>query len=96
MADALSILREHLSNGKVIIEDKENLILSEYSWPKSTPTNYTIWRSRKEEGTTDYYTLYCILYLLKNAQQSYGNYVKQAATDNVGAVRLPDKREIPN
>ena len=42
---------------------------------------------------SDYYTLECLLYFLKNIKQSHAEYVRQARGE-VPIVRRPDRRDL--
>ncbi|BHF65610.1 accessory factor associated with RNA polymerase II [Sparganum proliferum] len=68
MADVLSLLREYHLNNKPIIENRDEIIFGEFAWPKTTKTNYIIWGTGKDGTAKDYYTLDCIVYLLKNIE----------------------------
>ena len=52
-------------------------------------TNYTIYGAPKE-----YYTLECLLYLLKNIHLQHPVYVRQAVNDDVPIVRRPDRKDL--
>ena len=46
-------------------------------------------------GTTkEYYTLECLLYLLKNINLQHPVYVRQAVNDDVPIVRRPDRKDL--
>nr|VZI30092.1 unnamed protein product [Spirometra erinaceieuropaei] len=94
MADVLSLLREYHLNNKPIIENRDEIIFGEFAWPKTTKTNYIIWGTGKDGTAKDYYTLDCIVYLLKNIELPHSQYVRQAATAQVPVVRFPDRREL--
>ncbi|CAH1401353.1 unnamed protein product [Nezara viridula] len=93
MADPLSILRQYNVNKKEIIERENNIIFGEFSWPKTVKTNYLMYRSNKD-GVKEYYTLECLLFLLKNVQLSHPVYVRQAAAVNIPVVRRPDRKDL--
>lgn len=93
MADPLSILRQYNVNKKEIIERDNNIIFGEFSWPKTVKTNYLMYRSGKD-GVKEYYTLECLLFLLKNVQLSHPVYVRQAAAENIPSVRRPDRKDL--
>lgn len=42
MADPLSLLRKYNIENKEIITDGDNVILGEWSWPKTVMTNYLV------------------------------------------------------
>ncbi|KAH9283560.1 Parafibromin [Echinococcus granulosus] len=83
MADVLGLLREYHIGNKEIVETNEEVIFGEFAWPKSAKTNYVMWGTGKDGAPKDYYTLNCIVYLLKNAA-------------GIPVVRLPDRRELLN
>jgi len=89
MADPLSLLRQYSMQRKQIIERDNNIIFGEFSWPKTVKTNYIIYGTTKE-----YYTLECLLYLLKNIHLQHPVYVRQAVNDDVPIVRRPDRKEL--
>ncbi|KAL1131818.1 hypothetical protein AAG570_011430 [Ranatra chinensis] len=97
MADPLSILRQYNVNKKEIIERENNIIFGEFSWPKTVKTNYLMWGYRfrsNKDGSKEYYTLECLLFLLKNVQLSHPVYVRQAAAENIPVVRRPDRKDL--
>ncbi|XP_041974171.1 parafibromin [Aricia agestis] len=94
MADPLSLLRQFNVNKKDIIERDNQIIFGEFSWPKNVKTNYLMWGSGKEGSDKEYYTLECLLFILKNIHLAHPVYVKQAAAANIPAVRRPDRKEL--
>lgn len=94
MADPLSFLRQYNVNKKPISEKNNQIIFGEYSWPKTVKTNYLVWGSGKDGTPKEYYTLECLLFLLKNVQLSHPVYVRQAAAENIPVVRRPDRKEL--
>ncbi|XP_072015917.1 parafibromin-like [Amphiura filiformis] len=94
MADVLSILRQFNTNKKEIIENNDQVVFGEFSWPKDAKTNYTIYGTGKDGQPKEYYTLDSILFLLKNVQLSHPIYVRRAAADNIPVVRRPDRRGL--
>ncbi|KAJ0181118.1 hypothetical protein K1T71_003203 [Dendrolimus kikuchii] len=94
MADPLSLLRQYNVNKKEIIERDNQIIFGEFSWPKNVKTNYLMWGSGKEGSVKEYYTLECLLFILKNIQMTHPVYVRQAAAANIPAVRRPDRKEL--
>ncbi|XP_015921054.1 parafibromin [Parasteatoda tepidariorum] len=94
MADPLSFLRKYNVNKKPINERNNQIIFGEYSWPKTVKTNYLVWGSGKEGTPKEYYTLECLLFLLKNVTLSHPVYVRQAAAENIPVVRRPDRKEL--
>ncbi|XP_050665371.1 parafibromin isoform X2 [Leptidea sinapis] len=94
MADPLILLRQYNVNKKEIIERDNQIIFGEFSWPKNVKTNYFISGSGKEGGDKEYYTLECLLFILKNTQLTHPIYVKQAAAHNIPPVRRPDRKEL--
>ncbi|KAG7304165.1 hypothetical protein JYU34_011100 [Plutella xylostella] len=94
MADPLSLLRQYNVNKKEIIERDNQIIFGEFSWPKNVKTNYLMWGSGKEGSVKEYYTLECLLFILKNIHLTHPVYVRQAAAANIPAVRRPDRKEL--
>uniref|UniRef100_A0A5K3FS84 CDC73_C domain-containing protein n=1 Tax=Mesocestoides corti TaxID=53468 RepID=A0A5K3FS84_MESCO len=94
MADVLGLLREYHILNKAIIETDDEIIFGEFAWPKSAKTNYVMWGTGKDGAPKDYYTLNCIMYLLKNVSLAHSKYVRQAATEGIPVVRLPDRRDL--
>ena len=92
MADPLSLLRQFNINRKTIVERDNHIIFGEFSWPKTVrttkevwdiltflqvKTNYVIWGTGKDGTAKDYYTLECLLYLLRNITLQHPVYVRQ-------------------
>ncbi|VDN98147.1 unnamed protein product [Rodentolepis nana] len=96
MADVLSLLREYTIANKNIAENENEIIFGEFAWPRKTKTNYIMWGTGKDGSSKDYYTLDCILYLLRHVNLPHSKYVRDAATDKVPVVRLPDRRDLLN
>lgn len=96
MADVLSLLREYTIANKNIAENEDEIIFGEFAWPRKTKTNYIMWGTGKDGSSKDYYTLDCILYLLRHVNLPHSKYVRDAATDKVPVVRLPDRRDLLN
>ncbi|EEB15219.1 parafibromin, putative [Pediculus humanus corporis] len=94
MADPLSLLRQYNVNKKEIIERDGQIIFGEFSWPKNVKTNYLIWGSGKDGAPKEYYTLECLLFILKNVQLTHAVYVRQAAAELIPAVRRPDRKDL--
>ncbi|RZF34888.1 hypothetical protein LSTR_LSTR012885 [Laodelphax striatellus] len=94
MADPLSLLRQYNVNKKEIIERDNQIIFGEFSWPKNVKTNYLMWGSGKDGAPKEYYTLECLLFLLKNVTLSHPVYVRQAAAENIPVVRRPDRKDL--
>ena len=92
MADPLSLLRQYIMQKKQIIERDDNITFGEFSWPKTVKTNYLI--KGKDGVAKEYYTLECLLYLLKNIALHHPVYVRQAASENVPNVRRPDRKGL--
>lgn len=57
---------------------------------------YLIWilRSGKKGAPREYYTLECLLYLLKNITLQHSVYVRQCAAEEIPAVNRPDRKEL--
>ncbi|KAK9881909.1 hypothetical protein WA026_018103 [Henosepilachna vigintioctopunctata] len=94
MADPLSLLRQYNVNKKEIIERNGQIIFGEFSWPKNVKTNYLMWGSGKDGTAKEYYSLECLLFILKNTKVTHPVYVRQAAAENIPAVRRPDRKEL--
>ncbi|KAK7086442.1 accessory factor associated with RNA polymerase II [Halocaridina rubra] len=94
MADPLSILRQYNVNTKEIITKGDNIIFGEFSWPKTVKTNYLVYGSGKDGGPKEYYSLECLLFLLKHVSLAHPSYVRKAAAENIPVVRRPDRREL--
>ncbi|KAJ8918024.1 hypothetical protein NQ315_011477 [Exocentrus adspersus] len=94
MADPLSLLRQYNVNKKEIIERDGQIIFGEFSWPKNVKTNYLMWGSGKDGNPKEYYTLECLLFILKNVSLTHPVYVRQAAAENIPVVRRPDRKEL--
>lgn len=50
--------------------------------------------SGKDGAPKEYYTLECLLFLLKNIQLQHPVYVRQAAAENIPVVRRPDRKDL--
>ncbi|XP_044728391.1 parafibromin [Chrysoperla carnea] len=94
MADPLSLLRQYNVNKKEIIEREGQIIFGEFSWPKNVKTNYLMYSSGKDGAPKEYYTLECLLFILKNVSLTHPVYVRQAAVENIPVVRRPDRKEL--
>jgi len=94
MADPLSLLRQYSMQRKQIIERDNNIIFGEFSWPKTVKTNYVIYGKGKDGVPKEYYTLECLLYLLKNITLQHPVYVRQAVSEDVPIVRRPDRKDL--
>lgn len=94
MADPLSLLRQYNVNKKEIIERESQIIFGEFSWPKNVKTNYLMYGSGKDGAPKEYYTLECLLFLLKNVALTHPVYVRQAAAENIPVVRRPDRKDL--
>lgn len=94
MADPLSLLRQYNINKKEIIERDGHIIFGEFSWPRNVKTNYLKYGSGKRGAPKDYYTLECLLYILKNVGLQHSVYVRQAAAEDIPAVNRPDRKEL--
>ncbi|RWS04196.1 parafibromin-like protein [Dinothrombium tinctorium] len=83
MADPLSLLRQYNVNKREIVEKNSHICFGEYCWPKTVKTNYLVYGSSKDGPNKEYYTLECLLFLLKNVNLQHPVYVKQAAAEGV-------------
>jgi len=79
---------------KNIVERDNHIIFGEFSWPKTVKTNYVIWGTGKDGTAKDYYTLECLLYLLRNITLQHPVYVRQAASEDIPIVRRPDRKDL--
>ena len=94
MADPLSLLRQYNIQRKTIAERDGQVIFGEFSWPKTVKTNYIEWGSGKDGAQKEYYSLECLLYLLKNITLQHPVYVRQAASEDIPIVRRPDRKDL--
>ena len=96
MADVLGTLRTYNIEKKEILEKDGHYIFDKtLIWPKNAKTNYAIWSCGQDGcATKEYYTLDCILFLLKNAHLPHAQYVRQAAAAKVTVVRRPDRKDL--
>ena len=94
MADPLSLLRQYNIQRKTIAERDGQVIFGEFSWPKTVKTNYIEWGSGKDGAPKEYYSLECLLYLLKNITLQHPVYVRQAASEDIPIVRRPDRKDL--
>ena len=76
------------------MERDGQVIFGEFSWPKTVKTNYVEWGTGKDGAPKDYYTLECLLYLLKNITLQHPVYVRQAASEDIPIVRRPDRKDL--
>ncbi|XP_067941527.1 parafibromin-like [Watersipora subatra] len=94
MADVLSVIREY-NVSKKDIEERDNLVIfGDKAWQKTAKTNYVAYGTGKESVAKEYYTVDCILFLLKNVHLPHAMYVRQAAGGNVPVVRRPDRKDL--
>ncbi|VVC26130.1 Hypothetical protein CINCED_3A001888, partial [Cinara cedri] len=94
MADPLTFLRTYNINKKEIIIKDNHILFGDLSWPKTVNTNFLMYGSGKDGSPKEYYTLECLLFLLKNVTLTHPVYVRQAAAENIPVVRRPDRREL--
>ncbi|KAM3966516.1 parafibromin-like [Aphomia sociella] len=94
MADPLVLLRQYNVNKNEIIEQDNQIIFGEYSWPKNVKTNYLVKMPKDASQKKEYYTLECLLFFLKNLNLFHPDYVRQAAEANIPAVRRPDRKVL--
>ncbi|XP_050443400.1 parafibromin isoform X2 [Adelges cooleyi] len=94
MADPLTLLRTYNINKKEIIIKDNHILFGDLSWPKTVNTNFLMYGSGKDGAPKEYYTLECLLFLLKNVTLTHPVYVRQAAAENIPVVRRPDRREL--
>ena len=88
------MLRNYNMQRKTIIERDGQVIFGEFSWPKTVKTNYIEWGTGKDGTPKEYYTLECLLYLLKNITLQHPVYVRQAASEDIPIVRRPDRKDL--
>ncbi|CAG0886289.1 unnamed protein product [Cyprideis torosa] len=94
MADPLSLLRQYHSQKKLPVERDGDIIFGEFAWPKNVKTNYVIYGTGKEGSPKEYYTLECLLFLLKNEQLMHTAYVRRATAENIPVVHRPDRKDL--
>lgn len=94
MADPLSQLRQFHINGREIKEHNGYIIFGDHGWPKNINTNYVMYSPDEDNNEKEYYTLECLSYFLKNMGLGHTHYVRQAAGDNIPAVRRPDRSTL--
>eukprot|EP00088_Acartia_fossae_P015921 TRINITY_DN18848_c0_g1_i3.p1 TRINITY_DN18848_c0_g1~~TRINITY_DN18848_c0_g1_i3.p1 ORF type:complete len:125 (+),score=25.93 TRINITY_DN18848_c0_g1_i3:35-409(+) len=94
MGDPLSLLRQYNMQGQPIVERDNNILFGEHSWPKTVATNYLISGKNKGGRPKEYYSLECLIYFLKHVALHHPDYVRQAASDGVPAVRRPDRKDL--
>merc|ERR1739846_62662 len=95
MADSLSLLREFTIEGKHIEAKDGQITFDELSWNKDSLTNWYISYGKQKDmeknKDKEYYSLGCVLYLLRYEHLNHPNYCKQAEEDKIMAVRRPDR-----
>ena len=94
MADPLSLLRQYNIQRKTIAERDGQVIFGEFSWPKTVKTNYIEWGSGKDGAQKEYYSLECLLYLLKNITLQHHVYVSKAIFYDIPFVRKTDRKDL--
>ncbi|KAG8265771.1 accessory factor associated with RNA polymerase II [Homalodisca vitripennis] len=93
MADILNLLRLYNVKNEEIIERDNRIFFGEHSWPKHVKTNYLMWRS-DNGAPKEYYTLECLLFLLKHVRLTHSAYVRKAVAENKQVVRRPDRKDL--
>ncbi|XP_046675071.1 parafibromin-like [Homalodisca vitripennis] len=93
MADILNLLRLYNVKNEEIIERDNRICFGEHSWPKHVKTNYLMWRS-DNGAPKEYYTLECLLFLLKHVTLTHSAYVRKAVAENKQVVRRPDRKDL--
>ncbi|XP_047997634.1 parafibromin-like [Leguminivora glycinivorella] len=93
LPDPLSLLRKYIISNEDIVERGNLIFFGEFSFSKNVKTNYLMWRDPRA-GIKEYYTLECLLYFLKNVHLVHAVYVRQAAAENILAVRRPDRTQL--
>ncbi|KAL5011516.1 hypothetical protein ScPMuIL_010067 [Solemya velum] len=94
MADVLTILRQYNVSKKDIIDREDQVVFGDLAWQKNVKTNYVVWGTGKDGIPKEYYTLDCILFLLKNVHLPHPLYVREAAAASVPVVRRPDRKDL--
>lgn len=94
MSDALSLLRNFVKNRKEFFEEDDKIVFGDVAYPKNVKTNFLIYGTGKDDRPKDYYTLECLVYLVKNRDIQHPLYVKNAGTRNISVVLRPDRREL--
>lgn len=92
--DPLKLLRQYHASKMRIIEKDGYVQFGKYLWPKDTPTSFTCWGTMKGSKPKEYYTLECLLFLLRNVNLPHPQYVGQAKDLNIPIIRRPDRKEI--
>ncbi|KAL5012136.1 hypothetical protein ScPMuIL_010687 [Solemya velum] len=94
MADVLTILRQYNVSKKDIIDREDQVFFGDLAWRKYVKTNYVVWGTGRDGIPKEYYTLDCILFLLKNVHLPHPLYVREAAAGSVPVVRRPDRKDL--
>ncbi|XP_046685436.1 parafibromin-like [Homalodisca vitripennis] len=94
MADLLSVLQQYNVNKEDIIERNNLIIFGELSWDKNVKTNYLMWGSGKNGEPKEFYTLECLVFLLKHVTLPHSTYVRQAVAEGIPVVRRPDRKDL--
>ena len=81
---------------KEIIERDEFIIFDQSAFPRSTKTNYQIFKAGVDKTPKDYYTLETLLFLLKHASLIHALYLPKANNAKIPPIRFPDRRSLLN
>lgn len=87
--DALSLLREYVTEKKNVELVEGKLIMGEHSFPKKMATVY-----RSEMGKGEPYLLEAIWFYCVNASMSFGVYARACVKARVKAIRVDDQKEL--
>ncbi|KAI6654411.1 Parafibromin-like [Oopsacas minuta] len=96
MVDCLSLLRTYNINRKEIVERDDFIIFDQSAFPRSTKTNYQIFKAVVDKTPKDYYTLETLLFLLKHASMIHAHYLPKANNAKIPPIRFPDRRSLLN
>ena len=96
MVDCLSLLRSYNLHRKEIVERDEFIIFDQSAFPRSTKTNYQIFKAGVDKTPKDYYTLETLLFLLKHASLIHAHYLPKANNAKIPPIRFPDRRSLLN
>lgn len=88
-ADALSLLREYVTEKKTVELKDGNFIFGDSSYPKATKTMY-----RSEKGKGEPYNLEAIWFYCSNASMTFGVYARACVKQRVKAIRVDDQKEL--
>ena len=94
MVDCLSLLRAYNINRKEIVERDDFIIFDQAAFPRTTKTNYQIFKAGADNTPRDYYTLETLLFLLKHASLGHAVYLTKANNAKIPPIRFPDRKSL--